>query len=236
MQSRRARLDRFISTRTGVNRRDVRQLLASGRILVNNAVATDVSHLIEQFTHVTLDGEILQANTPVYVMMNKPTGVVSATKDPKHRTVIDLLNRNDRADLHIAGRLDFNSSGLLLLTNNGAWSRQLATPENKVEKVYRVELEQPLSEDYIDAFAQGMYFSYEGIHTQAAVLRIISAHTAEVTLTEGRYHQIKRMFGRFDNRVLALHRISIAGLKLPHDLQPGESRGITAAELKVFDR
>jgi len=235
VQSRRARLDRFISTRVGVSRRDVRQLLAKGRILVNDRVATNINQVIEQFTHVTLDGEILQANTPVYVMMNKPTGVVSATRDLKHKTVIDLLDRDDRADLHIAGRLDFNSSGLLLLTNDGAWSRQLATPESKVEKVYRVELNKPLSEDYIDAFAQGMYFSYEGIHTRAAHLRIVSAHTAEVTLTEGRYHQIKRMFGRFDNRVLALHRISIGGLMLPHDLHPGDSREITATELKVFD-
>ncbi len=236
MKSRRARLDRFISARVGVTRRDVRLLLAKGQILVNHRVATDINHVVEQFTHVTLDGEILQANTPVYVMMNKPTGVVSATKDLKHKTVIDLLSRGDSTDLHIAGRLDFNSSGLLLLTNDGAWSHQLATPESKIEKVYRVNLEKPLSEHYIDAFAQGMYFSYEGIHTQAAVLRIVSAHTAEVTLTEGRYHQIKRMFGRFDNRVLALHRISIGGLMLPHDLHPGESREITATELNVFDR
>ena len=231
MQSRRARLDRFISARVGVNRRDVRQLLAQGRVVVNNRIATDINHVVEQFCHVTLDGEILQANTAVYVMMNKPTAVVSATRDPHHKTVIALLNRRDSADLHIAGRLDYNSSGLLLLTNDGAWSRKLATPQHKVRKVYRVTLENPLGEDYIDAFAQGMYFSYEGIHTQAALLRILSEHIAEVTLTEGRYHQIKRMFGRFHNRVVALHRTAIGALELDPDLLPGQSRDLSWAEL-----
>jgi 16S rRNA pseudouridine516 synthase len=206
-------------------------MLARGRIVVDDIVATDINQVIEQFSHVSLDGQTLQANNPVYVMLNKPAGVVSATKDEQHRTVIDLLERADRNDLHIVGRLDFNSTGLLLLSNDGRWSRQLTAPNKKVTKLYRVQLTKPLQSDYIEAFAEGMYFPFEGITTRPAKLRIISPHLAEVELIEGRYHQIKRMFGRFDNKVLALHRTAIGGVILDPNLRPGQSRELTAQEV-----
>ena len=164
-------------------------------------------------------------------MMHKPAGVVSATKDEKHRTVIDLLDRADRHQLHIVGRLDFNSSGLLLLTNNGRWSRQLTTPSNNIAKLYRVTLEKPITEEYVLAFSEGMYFPFEDITTRPAKLTIISEYVAEVSLIEGRYHQIKRMFGRFDNEVLTLHRLSIGNLSLDPSLLPGQSRELTDREV-----
>ena len=224
MFSPRTRLDRFISRQLGIKRQDVRQILAQGRIVVDNCVAREAWQPVDQFSHIIVDKRVLQNNQAVYLMMNKPVGVISATKDQEHKTVIDLLDREDRHSLHIAGRLDYNSSGLLLLTNDGRWSRQLSTPENHIGKRYRVELEQPLSDDYIRAFADGMYFDYEDIHIQPAKLKIISQHIAEVTLVEGRYHQIKRMFGRFQNKVLQLHRLSIGNLHLDPQLPPGQSR------------
>ncbi|MDX2465130.1 MAG: 16S rRNA pseudouridine(516) synthase [Porticoccus sp.] len=232
MHSKRARLDRFISAKTGVNRRDVRPLLAQKRIMVDGFPAADINQVVDEFSHVILDDRVLQANKPSYVMMYKPAGVVSATKDEKHRTVIDLLDRADRRQLHIVGRLDFNSSGLLLLTNNGRWSRQLTTPSNNIAKLYRVTLEKLLTEDYIQAFKEGMYFPFEDITTRPAKLTIISEYVAEVSLIEGRYHQIKRMFGRFDNEVLTLHRISIGNLSLDPSLLPGQSRELTNCEVK----
>ena len=230
-QSKRVRLDRFISEQVGINRRDVRAMLARGRINLDGSPARSISQLIDQFTHVTLDGRVLQANSPEYVMLNKPAGVVTATRDEQHRTVIDLLNRNNADNLHIAGRLDLNSTGLLLLTNDGSWSRRLELPEQGVRKVYRVILEKPLTQDYIEAFASGMYFAYEGITTRPATVEIISDYEAEVGLVEGRYHQIKRMFGRFRNPVLALHRIAIGNLSLDSALAPGQSRDLTQTEL-----
>ena len=206
-------------------------MLARGRIVVDDIVATDINQVIEQFSHVSLDGQTLQANNPVYVMLNKPAGVVSATKDEQHRTVIDLLERADRNDLHIVGRLDFNSTGLLLLSNDGRWSRQLTAPDKKVTKLYRVQLTKPLQPGYIEAFAEGMYFPFENITTRPAKLRIISPYLAEVELIEGRYHQIKRMFGRFDNKVLALHRTAIGKVILDPDLRSGQSRELTAQEV-----
>jgi 16S rRNA pseudouridine516 synthase len=231
MQSRRARLDRFISSRTGISRRDVRLLLIQGRIAVDSCTATEMHQTIGQFSHVTLDDEVLQADTALYIMLNKPAGVVSATRDAQHKTVLDLLNREDKEGLHIVGRLDFNSTGLLLLTNDGVWSRRLTSPEQKIAKNYLVTVEKPITEAYIKAFSEGMYFSYEDIQTQPAQLHISSPFSAEVILTEGRYHQIKRMFGRFQNPVLSLHRTTIGCIHLDPALAPGESRNLTDTEI-----
>jgi len=231
MQSTRTRLDRFMSQQLGIKRQAIRPILAQGRILVDGSVASNVQQSIHQFTHVIFDEKVIQNNKPRYVMLNKPTGVVSATKDLRHKTVVDLLKKDERDGLHIAGRLDFNSTGLILLTNDGRWSRQLSSPVNKIVKRYRVKLEKPLDESYILAFAKGMYFDYEGIITQTAKLKIISSHIGEVSLIEGRYHQIKRMFGRFQNKVLQLHRLSIGKLALDPDLLPGQSREFLQGEV-----
>jgi len=227
----RTRLDRFISARSGVSRRGVRQLLAQGRVSVDGRPATAINQVIGEFSRVVMDEQVLQANTPVYLMLHKPVGVVSATRDDHHPTVIDLLHRADRCSLHIAGRLDFNSSGLLLLTNDGRWSRRLSSPDARIYKRYRVTVEKPLGPHYVDAFARGMYFPYEGITTRPARLTIISEHIAEVWLLEGRYHQLRRMFGRFDNRVVALHRFAVGNLQLDPTLQSGQSRALSPLEL-----
>jgi 16S rRNA pseudouridine516 synthase len=231
MESRFTRLDRFISVQTGINRKHVRLMLARGRVLVDGVQATDIQQPIGEFSRVLLDGQVLQANTPRYVMLHKPVGVVSATRDDEHRTVIDLLQADYRHSLHIAGRLDLNSSGLMLLTNDGRWSRGLSAPDSGVCKRYRVTLANPVGEEYIQAFADGMYFGYEDITTRPVGLRILGERLAEVTLTEGRYHQIKRMFGRFRNPVLALHRCAIGNLVLDAALAPGQSRELTAWEV-----
>ncbi|MDO8273729.1 MAG: 16S rRNA pseudouridine(516) synthase [Gammaproteobacteria bacterium] len=226
------RLDRFLSRTLGINRREVKPLLAQGRILVDNRSVSAADHLIDEFSHITFDARVLQAKLPIYLMLHKPVGFLSATTDPQHTTVIDLLHRADKNDLHIVGRLDRGSSGLLLLTNDGRWSRALMAPEHDVPKVYLVTLQNPLTPDYEKAFAEGMYFDYEDITTRPVRLEILEERLARVTLVEGRYHQIKRMFGRFRNPVLALHRTAIGNLQLDPALAPGQSRELTAAELK----
>jgi len=231
MTSARTRLDRFMSQHLGIKRQKIRPLLAQGRILVDGCVARDVQQTIHQFSHVIFDEQVLQDHKPCYVMMNKPKGVVSATKDRHHKTVIDLLKREDRHTLHIAGRLDFNSTGLILLTNDGRWSRELSIPENKIYKRYRVEVEKALDESYIRAFSKGIYFNYEGITTKPAALNIISSHVCEISLTEGRYHQIKRMLGHFQNAVLELHRQSVGNLILDQNLLAGQSRELSKSEV-----
>ncbi len=231
MTSKHARLDRFLSQRLGQSRREIQHLLAAGRVQVDGAPARDGQHRVGPFSRVQIDADLLQANQARYLMLNKPAGVVSATRDSKHRTVLDLLDEELREDLHIAGRLDFHSTGLLLLTNDGDWSRQLSAPENRVGKRYRVTLEKPLTEEYVRAFAAGFWFEKEGITTRPAYLHIVADCVADVVLTEGRYHQIKRMFGRFGNRVLSLHRSSVGGLQLDPCLAAGASRVMTAEEV-----
>ncbi|WP_221800720.1 pseudouridine synthase [Oceanobacter mangrovi] len=219
------RLDRFIAANSKWSRRDVRLLLGQRRLWVNGAPATDINQLVGPFDRIELDGQLLQDLQPIYLALHKPAGIVSATSDAEHRTVLDLLRESLAVDqqplsavelqqLHIVGRLDKQSTGLLLLTNDSRWSASLMAPESKVSKVYLVTLENPVSQDYVAAFAAGMYFPFEDITTQPARLEILSEHQVRVTLTEGRYHQIKRMFGRFRNPVLRLHRIAIGDWQL----------------------
>jgi len=230
MSINRARLDRFISEECQINRKKVRLLLAQKRVHVDGVIATDIAQPIDKFSIISLDNKIIQNNKPLYIMLHKPVGVVCATKDDKHQTVIDLLSRllsaNEKASLHIVGRLDLNTSGLVLLTNDSRWSEQLTSPKSKVPKHYLVTLQNPLNNEYIQAFSKGMYFAFENITTKPVALKIISQFQAEVILTEGRYHQIKRMFGRFNNPVIALHRTSIGNYVLDESLKVGESKSI----------
>ena len=230
-----ARLDRFLAQYCQISRRDVRLMLAKNRVLVDGRIAHDIDEIIDNFSHIVLDGQVIQDNASHYIMLHKPVGVVSATQDSEHKTVLDLLCLSEysyKEQLHIVGRLDLNTSGLLLLTNDSRWSERLTLPEKKVSKRYLVTLKNKLTPEYIAAFANGMYFDYEDITTKAAKLTILSDYQAEVELTEGRYHQIKRMFGRFRNPVIALHRCSIGNLQLDEQLRAGESRVLNHDEIE----
>lgn len=231
-----ARLDRFLAQYCQISRKNVRLMLAKNRVLINGAVARDIDEIIDTFSQITLDGQVIQENSAHYIMLNKPIGVVSATRDEKHKTVIDLLEYPFKSELHIVGRLDLNTSGLVLLTNDSRWSERLTLPEKKVTKRYIVTLQNKLSEAYVSAFAEGMYFAYEDLTTQPAKLTLLSNYQAQVELVEGRYHQIKRMFGRFRNPVVALHRCSIGNLPLDGQLATGLSRILTQQEVNHIDK
>ena len=226
------RLDRFLSNLPQLNRQAARQLLASGRVKVDGAVVCDGLCEVSQFSRVEVDNELLQAGKAArYFMLHKPIGVVSATAHEQHRTVLDLLDEPDKAELHLAGRLDLNTSGLLLITNDGQWSRRLTEPRSRLGKVYRVETEQLITPEYIEVFARGLYFAYEDLTTLPAELVILDSHSALLTLHEGRYHQVKRMFGHFQNKVIGLHRLSMGAIQLDPQLAPGQYRALTAAEI-----
>ncbi|KAF0802961.1 ribosomal small subunit pseudouridine synthase A [Alcanivorax xiamenensis] len=226
------RLDRLLSRSPLYSRRQSRLLISAGRLRVDGEVVRDTRCEVSAFQRVELDGELLQAGRGArYWMLHKPVGVVSATRHDSHRTVLDLLDEADKHELHLAGRLDLNTSGLLLLSNDGQWSRRITLPEQRKPKVYRVDTEQPISEDYVEVFARGLYFAYEDLTTLPARLELIGSHRARLTLFEGRYHQVKRMFGHFRNRVVALHREQMGEIRLDPDLAPGQYRALTAAEI-----
>ncbi|MBA1232181.1 pseudouridine synthase [Pseudomonas viridiflava] len=229
------RLDRFLSNLPRFNRKDVRMALVGGRVKVDGQIVTDPHHDVRAFSSVAFDDEIIQPGKAArYFMLHKPQGCVSATVDPQHPTVLDLLDEPDKHELHIAGRLDFNTTGLMLMTNDGHWSRRLTQPQTKLPKVYYVETEQVIDERYITKFAEGFYFPFENITTQPAVLSIEGPRCARLSIVEGRYHQVKRMFGHFDNKVLILHRERMGALSLDPMLEPGSYRALHAAEIELF--
>jgi 16S rRNA pseudouridine516 synthase len=226
------RLDRFLANLPHCSHRQARLLLASGRALVNGKTVCDGTHDVRVFDRIELDGEILQAGKPArFFMLNKPAGCISATSDPQYPTVLDLLHEQDKEELHIAGRLDFNTTGLLIITNDGLWSRRLTQPESLLGKSYRVETEDPIDPACVDRFAQGIFFRFENLTTLPAELELLGSHQARLTLHEGRYHQVKRMFGNFNNKVTALHRERMGPLLLDPALAPGQYRSLTPAEI-----
>jgi 16S rRNA pseudouridine516 synthase len=227
------RLDRFLSNLPRFSRKEVRLALLANRVRVDGQTIRDPLHEVREFSQVMLDDEVLQSGKPVrYFMLHKPPGCVSATVDPQHPTVLDLLNEPDKHDLHIAGRLDFNTSGLMLITNDGQWSRRLTQPATKLPKIYYVETEQEIGEHYVTKFAEGFYFAFEDLTTLPAQLTLLDSHRARLSIVEGRYHQVKRMFGFFDNKVLHLHRESMGPLVLDPALAPGQYRPLTAEEIQ----
>jgi 16S rRNA pseudouridine516 synthase len=229
------RLDRFLSNLPRFSRKDVRFALVAKRIKVDGQTVSDPLHEVREFSRVECDDDVLQIGKPArYFMLHKPPGCVSATLDPQHPTVLDLLDEPDKEDLHIAGRLDFNTTGLMLITNDGVWSRRLTQPQTKLAKIYYVETEQAISDDYVQKFAEGFYFAFEDLTTQPAELIVLGSHCARLSIVEGRYHQVKRMFGHFNNKVLRLHRERMGPLQLDAGLAPGQYRALSAEEIHAI--
>jgi len=226
------RVDRFLSNLPRFNRQQVRLLLVERRVRIDGQTVIDPQAHVREFSRVEVNDEVLQTGRPArYFMLHKPPGCVSATRDPQHRTVLDLLDEPDKDDLHIAGRLDFNTTGLMLITDDGSWSRRLTQPQTKLPKVYYVETEQTITAEYAVTFAQGLYFAFEDLTTQPAELTLLGPTSARLSIVEGRYHQVKRMFGHFNNKVLRLHRERMGPLVLDAHLEPGRYRALGPEEI-----
>ncbi|BCT31915.1 16S rRNA pseudouridine(516) synthase [Pseudomonas protegens] len=229
------RIDRFLSNLPRFNRQQGRLLLVQRRIRIDGQPVSDPKAEVREFSRVELDEEVLQVGKPArYFMLHKPMGCVSATRDPEHRTVLELIHEPDPQDLHIAGRLDYNTTGLMLITNDGSWSRRLTQPQTKLPKLYYVETEQEIGPEYIETFAQGLYFAFEDLTTLPAQLQILGPHSARLSIVEGRYHQVKRMFGHFNNKVVRLHRERMGPLVLDECLAPGQYRPLSADEIRLI--
>lgn len=225
------KLDRLLAKHEAMGRNRARARILGGQVRVDDVETRRFDHEVDRFMKVELDDVAIQTpERQLHVMLHKPIGVVSATSDAEHPTVIDLIADPDRDTLHLVGRLDRNTSGLVLLTNDGRWSKILMDPARKVSKVYRVQTRDPIPAEAVAAFAEGFYFHTEDLITRPAKLEITGECEARLTLHEGRYHQIKRMFHRIGNRVTGLHREQIGTLTLPTDLGPGEWRLLSQEE------
>lgn len=226
------RVDKILGL-AGVTRSEARKVVMAGRVTVDGTVVRDPGAKATP-EQVALDGKPVQAEVEVYLMINKPAGVVTATDDKKLPTVVDLLpEKYRRRKIGPVGRLDRDVTGLVLLTTDGELAHRLISPKWKAEKVYRATCEGQLDESCIDAFAAGIELS--DFTAKPAGMQILSADAqtsvADVTLTEGKFHQVKRMFIAIGHPLVKLERLSIGGVRLDESLASGEFRALTDAEL-----
>ena len=226
------RLDKFVADAAQLTRSVARALISRGRVTVNGQVCKKADLALQTGDAVCADGKSLVCEEYVYIMVNKPAGVVSASADGRDKTVVDLLNGAfPRRQLFPAGRLDKTSTGFVLLTDDGAFAHDILAPKRHVPKTYHVVLDTPVTPAMAEAFAAGVTLA-DGQRMQPA--RLIPDETdpfaATVVLRQGVYHQIKRMFGVLGAGVNGLHRTAIGGLSLDESLAPGAWRLLTPAE------
>ena len=221
------KLERLLAKHQLMGRSAARQAILASRVQIDDTTINAFDYEVDRFARVTLDDTVVQAAARrLCLMLHKPVGVLSATTDAKHPTVIDLIDDPEKHTLHLVGRLDLNTSGLVLLTNDGRWSKALMHPDKKVPKTYLVATLEPIPATAPTEFEEGFYFETENLTTLPAKLEILTPHSARVTLHEGRYRQVRRMFHRVGCKVTALHRESIGDLHLPTDLPPGHHRPV----------
>ena len=228
------RLDKYLAETAQCTRSEAKALLSKGRVQVNGAVCKKGDTQLKESDTVAVDGRALSYQQFVYIMLNKPEGVVSASRDKKDTTVVDLVAADfPRRELFPAGRLDKTSTGFVLLTDDGALAHDILSPAHHVEKQYVVTLDTPLTDAMRRGFAAGVTLTDGETMAPAGVEPLTDdGLTVQVTLRQGVYHQIKRMFGVFDAGVNALHRESIGGVALDPALAPGQWRELTAEEVE----
>ena len=232
------RLDRYISAITGLSRRDVKAALARGRVRVDGASVRDAAQQLDEHSaRVELDGRLLEYRRHMHVMLNKPAGYLSATEDGRGPTVLDLLPPElQRRGLFPVGRLDKDTEGLLLLTNEGRLAHDLLSPRRHVDKVYRARVTGCLTAEDAAAFAAGLVLG-DGTVCRPAGLEILSAgaeSVALVTLREGKFHQVKRMLAQRGKPVTYLERLRMGNLTLDPALERGDFRFLTEQELEAL--
>ena len=225
------RIDKIIASQGLYSRSDVKYMVNKKRITIDGKVVTSASQKADvDKNEIMLDGKPFVVKKQIYLMLNKPKGYVSATEDKKQQTVLELVPPALKGrDLFPAGRLDKDTTGLMIITDDGVLAHNILSPKKHVQKIYRVELDIPVTEEMQKGFAEGVELN-DGV-CKDAKLTILGEKTAEVTLREGRYHQIKRMFGCFGAKVVELHRIAMGELFLPDDLPEGECRELTEEDL-----
>ncbi|WP_313164889.1 pseudouridine synthase [Sedimentibacter sp.] len=235
------RIDKFLSNIGIGSRKQIKQDAKKGHIKINDEVVKDSSKIVDTDTdQVKYKNEIVKYVQYIYLMMNKPSGVVSATEDNFDKTVIDLLSGDDKIyNPFPVGRLDKDTDGLLLITNDGQLAHDLLSPRKHVDKTYYAEVEEEITEKDVKAFAEGVILTNENYKTLPAKLQIIESGYPSfcyVTIKEGKFHQVKRMFNAVNNEVIYLKRLSMGTLRLDEGLQSGEYRHLTDDEVEQLKK
>ncbi|HHR6080091.1 TPA: 16S rRNA pseudouridine(516) synthase RsuA [Providencia alcalifaciens] len=227
------RLDKFLSQQLGISRSLVARELRAGNVMVDGEIVKSGSMQVGLDNEVAYDGNVLvQVTGPRYFMLNKPEGYVCSTDGPTHPTILYFIDEPIAQKLHAAGRLDIDTTGLVLLTDDGQWSHRITSPKHHCEKTYRVQLSEDIADDVAAQFEQGVMLNGEKSLTKPAQLEIISPRDVRLIISEGRYHQVKRMFAAVGNHVCGLHRERVGEIRLDEQLEPGEYRPLTEAEIE----
>lgn len=230
------RLDKYLAEAAQCTRSESREAIRRGRVSVNGAVCKRPEQQVSEMDAIQLDGRSRPRQAFVYIMLNKPAGVVSASSDRRDTTVVDLVrSAYPRRELFPAGRLDKTSTGFVLITDDGGFAHDILAPKHHVPKTYRVTLDTPLTREMAEGFAAGVVLMDQVRLAPAEVTSLTpDGRTVRVVLHQGVYHQIKRMFGVYGAGVDALHREAIGGVALDPALAPGQWRELTGAEVAAI--
>lgn len=235
------RLDKFLSHTGFGSRKEVKELLKKKRVTVNGVINKDgKTNLVIETDEICVDNEKVTYQEFFYYMLNKPKGVISATEDPSHRTVIDLIGQEDfKKGIFPVGRLDKDTTGLLLITNDGELSHQLLSPKKKVAKCYQADVSGIMTEEDCDKFTKGITISGNELCLPAKlnileVDEINQTCQIELEIMEGKFHQVKRMVEAVGKKVVELNRLSMGGLLLDDELQRGQYRALTEEEIRML--
>lgn len=225
------RIDRILSEQTNYSRKEIKKLVSKGLVLVNECVVRRSDEKYDEDNiSIKINGEDVSVNKHFYLLLNKPKGYVSTTVSDSDKTVIDLVpNKYKTRTLFPAGRLDKDTTGLMLITDDGVFAHNILSPKKHIKKIYEVVIDKDVSDEMINGFKDGVKLN-DG-ECKSALLEKVDTNKCLVTLTEGRYHQIKRMFGCYKAKVLELKRICMGELYLPTNLAVGEVQEVSDEEL-----
>lgn len=227
------RLDKYLSHHAGLTRSEARAAVKSAIVTVNGEEIKNPGFKVSLDDEISVLGQDVELTGETYIMLHKPVGFICATEDEEQDTVMDLIPDFDDLGLHIAGRLDKDTTGLVLLSSDGQWTHRVTSPKRECGKVYELETADPIDATLVEKFKLGILLKDSAKPTAPAILEILEPCKARLTLTEGRYHQVKRMFGACGNKVIRLHRSAVGKLHLG-DLPAGECRELTEEEVAYF--
>lgn len=227
------RLDKFIAENTGLTRSQANKALRQSAVKINGEIEKDGARKISQDDEIYFEDQLLTwVEDGQYFMLNKPQGCVCSNDDGDYPTIYQFFDYPLSTKLHSAGRLDVDTTGLVLLTDDGQWSHRITSPKHHCEKTYLVTLADPVESHYVQACAEGILLRGEKSPTKPAKLEILDDYNVNLTISEGRYHQVKRMFAALGNKVIGLHRWKIGAVELDENLTEGEYRPLTAKEIE----
>lgn len=229
------RLDKIISSQFNMSRSIARKVIRYGRVTVDGVVIHDPSFAVDpEKSAIEFRGQALEFKKHIYLLLNKPKGILSASEDKNRKTVVDLVPEElGRRGLFPVGRLDRDTTGLLIITDDGDFAHKVLSPKKNIYKTYRVSLDGNITEDIIKNFADGVTLA-DGTKCRPACLVAIKENYGEIKISEGRYHQIKRMFGTVGLGVNELERTAVGGLCLPENLPQGACRELSKEELELI--